>query len=105
MRFERFIQADSDLSADRVTVQAVTAYRGDVAPIVAAALMLPDVTPQTADNFSAHTAAVNSAGRTAIALFLAGSFVAVLSGAYALVAGVGWFVNASSRSEHAAPTT
>lgn len=45
IRYERFIQADTDLVADRVTIQAVTAYRKDVAPIVSEQLHTKHVTP------------------------------------------------------------
>ncbi len=45
IRYERFIQADTDLVADRVTIQAVTAYRKDVAPIVNEHLHTKQITP------------------------------------------------------------
>lgn len=45
VRYERFIQADSDLMADRITIQAVTAYRKDVATIVNEQFHTKQITP------------------------------------------------------------
>jgi len=44
-RYERFIESPTELTADRVLVQAVTAYKRDVAPIVDESAHIKEITP------------------------------------------------------------